>query len=194
MSDNDLGPDSLEQRRQQLTEEIRKHAAGARSERLHPVRVSHAVGCGNALSQLKELLRHGDWDQWVEEQCALSRATANRYMRLASHADRLTRYMTIREAYIAAGIINPRPGAPSSRQFGRDALPTILDDRLCLPARNALKRFEEIVEREPVGEIIEERLNGKTSAAKNRSASQDSRMRDHESTRRGLDLSYSAHN
>jgi len=113
MSINELISDAFEQRRQQLTDEIRQHAAGAQSERLHPVRVSHAVECGRALSQLKELLRHGDWDRWVQEQCALSRSTANRYMRLSSRTDRLTRYMTIREAYVAAGVIHPtRPGQP----------------------------------------------------------------------------------
>jgi len=106
--DNDMAPVDLDQHRQQLTDEIRKYAAGARAERLHPVRVRHAVECGQALVQLKELLRHGDWDRWVEEHCALSRATANRYMRLASRADRLTPYMSIRESYIAAGVINPR--------------------------------------------------------------------------------------
>jgi hypothetical protein len=109
MMTNDLASSALNQRRQHLTREIRKHAEGIRSERLHPVRVKHAVECGKALSQLKELLKHGDWDRWVQEQCALSRATANRYMRLASGAGQLTRYMTIREAYIAAGVIKPRP-------------------------------------------------------------------------------------
>jgi hypothetical protein len=113
MSINDLTPDAFEQHRQHLTELIREHAAGARSKTRHTIRVSHAVQCGNGLSQLKELLRHGDFDRWVEEQCALSHATANRYMRLASHSDRLTRYMGIREAYIAAGVVKPRqPGAP----------------------------------------------------------------------------------
>jgi hypothetical protein len=106
-------PGAAEQRRQLLTGEVRKHAAGARSERLHPARIGHAVECGKALSQLKELLRHGHWDRWLEEQCALSRATASRYMRLASHSGRLTRYITIREAYIAAGVIGPtQPDAP----------------------------------------------------------------------------------
>jgi hypothetical protein len=59
-------------------------------------------------SSLSSGLRHGDWDRWVAERCALSRATANRYMRLASRPDRLTPYVTIREAYLAAGVINPR--------------------------------------------------------------------------------------
>ncbi len=95
-----------DQRRQQLTDTIRQHAAGARSKTRHPIRVGHALECGHALAQLKELLRHGEWDRWLEEQCALSRATANRYMRLAVRADRLTPYMSIREAYLAAGVIN----------------------------------------------------------------------------------------
>ena len=113
MSTNDLAADGFEQRRHLLTDEIRQHAEGSRSERLHPVRLRHAVTCGQALAQLKELLKHGDWDRWVVEQCALSRATANRYMRLASRTDQLTPCMTIREAYIAAGVINPRQtGAP----------------------------------------------------------------------------------
>jgi hypothetical protein len=112
MSSNDFAPDPLGQRRQLLTDEIRQHAVGARSKALHRIRVAHAVECGRALSGLKDLLKHGDWDRWVQDQCALSRSTANRYMRLASHADRLTRYMTIREAYIAAGVINPKQRDP----------------------------------------------------------------------------------
>jgi hypothetical protein len=107
MSNNDLPSDAPE-RRQLLTDEIRKHAAGARSKGLRRIKVGHAVECGHALSQLKQELRHGDWDRWVEEQCGLSRGTANRYMRLASRADRLTPYMSIRAAYIAAGVINAR--------------------------------------------------------------------------------------
>jgi Protein of unknown function (DUF3102) len=114
MTPNQAAPVDLEQRRQFLTDEIRKHAAGARSKTRHPVRVGHAVECGHALSELKQALRHGEWDRWVEEQCGLSRATANRYMRLASQADRLTPYMTIREAYIAAGVINPRQARTQS--------------------------------------------------------------------------------
>ncbi len=110
----DLAPADFDQRRQRLTNEIRTHGDGARTETLHPLRVKHVVACGKALSQLKELLKHGDFDNWVEEQCALSRATANRYMRLASGADRLTRYMTIREAYIAAGVIKPKQRGPKS--------------------------------------------------------------------------------
>jgi hypothetical protein len=41
----------------------------------------------------------------VEQQCGLNRMTADRYIRLASHTDRLEWQMSIREAYIAAGVI-----------------------------------------------------------------------------------------
>src|SRR5258708_26273823 len=99
-------------RRQQLTGKIKKHALGARSDGLHPVRVRHAVACGRALSALKELLGHGRWIRWVEERCGVNRMTANRYMRLAKGRDQVTPSMTIREAYIAAGVITPTvPGA-----------------------------------------------------------------------------------
>jgi hypothetical protein len=109
MITNDIRPSASMQRRQQLTEEVKKHAEGAWSERLHPVRVRHAVECGKALLELKELLGRGGWSQWVEQQCAVNRMTANRYMRLASRSDLLTPYMSIREAYIAAGVITLKP-------------------------------------------------------------------------------------
>jgi hypothetical protein len=64
-------------------------------------------GIADGIDLLKQALRHGEWDRCVEEQFGLSRSTANRCMRLASQEDRLTPYMTIREGYIAAGVINP---------------------------------------------------------------------------------------
>jgi hypothetical protein len=98
-------------RRQQLTEEIRNHACAARTELLHPARVKNAIACGKVLSELRELLGHGEWTAWVEKQCGLNRMTANRYIRLASRTDKLVWHMSIREAYIAAGVITPKaPG------------------------------------------------------------------------------------
>lgn len=108
-------PAASSERRQKLTNEIRKHALGARDEALHPVRVKHAVQCGKALAKLKELLGHGSWNRWVETKCGVNRMTANRYIRLASGADLLTRQMTIREAYIAVGVITPKPRPASKR-------------------------------------------------------------------------------
>jgi Protein of unknown function (DUF3102) len=112
-------PAASSERRQKLTDEIRKQALGARSDGLHPVRVRHAVRCGKALAKLKKLLDHGDWSRWVEERCAVNRMTANRYIRLASRADLLTPDMTIREAYIAVGVITPKPQSGSKRRRER---------------------------------------------------------------------------
>ena len=105
-----LVPTGSDERRWELTRQVREHASGARCERLHPVRVRHAIACGQALIELRGLLGQGGWTRWLEEQCALNRMTASRYMRLASRADRLTPCMTIREAYIAAGIIDAKTG------------------------------------------------------------------------------------
>src|SRR5260370_39574771 len=117
-----LSSDS-DERRQKLTDQIRNHALGARCERLHSVRVGHAVECGKAIAALKELLGHGNWNQWVEERCAVNRMTANRYIRLARRSDLLTPNMTIREAYLAVGIITPKqpgsqgPATPYEREY-----------------------------------------------------------------------------
>ena len=71
--------------------------------------------CGRALVQLKELLRHGDFDRSLAEECGLSRATAHRYMCLSTHTERLTPLMTIREAYLAVGVIKPKEPGKTSR-------------------------------------------------------------------------------
>jgi hypothetical protein len=104
-------------RQRDLTNEVRTHAKGARSESLHQIRVGHAVACGKALLQLRELLGHGNWTRWLEEECRVNRMTANRYMRLASHKGKLKRDMTIREAYLAAGVIAPKQ--PKAQRVGR---------------------------------------------------------------------------
>jgi hypothetical protein len=109
----------FEERRRQLTDQIRKHAAGARQEGLHSVRVKHAVQCGKALLRLKVLLGRGGWGRWVQERCAVNRMTANRYIRLAGRAGLLAPSMSLREAYIAAGVITPtrsirKPSADSA--------------------------------------------------------------------------------
>jgi hypothetical protein len=110
MTTDDLTPADFDQRRRQLTEQIQEYAAGAKSGTLRRIRLGHAIACGHALAELKELLKHGDWVRWVEARCPFSRSTAHRYMRLASGANRVSPRMTIREGYIAAGVINPSIG------------------------------------------------------------------------------------
>jgi hypothetical protein len=94
--------------RQQLLREIKKRAKAARAEKLYGVRLENAMACGRALCQLREVLGHGSWGSFVEDRCGMSRMTANRYMRLASRTKKLDPNMSIREAYIAAGVITPR--------------------------------------------------------------------------------------
>lgn len=95
-------------RLRRLTSEVKRHASGARSEEPHSIRVKHAIACGKALRELKELLGHGQWIGWIQERCELSRMTANRYMRLSGRSDQIKPDMTIREAYIATGVITPK--------------------------------------------------------------------------------------
>ena len=111
MSAETIPLDGRADRRQELTEQIRCHASAARTELLDTVRVRNAVACGKALSELRGLLGHGEWSAWLVNQCGLNRMTANRYIRLASRTDRLVWHMSIREAYIAAGVITPKAGA-----------------------------------------------------------------------------------
>ena len=110
MDSNDLNPVTDAELQQQLADRVQYHAAQARSARIHRLRVAHAVECGQTLLRLKELVGRGHWAGWVQQRCGLSRMTANRYMRLAGQTDKLAPMMSIRGAYLAAGIIRkPRP-------------------------------------------------------------------------------------
>src|SRR5690348_11935182 len=96
-----------------LTEKVRTLASGARSHALRSARVQQAVDCGKALFALKAVVERGCWSQWLEKHCAVNRMTANRYMRLSGRATQVTPRMTLRKAYLAAGVIkrahpNPR--------------------------------------------------------------------------------------
>ena len=110
------GPDSADDRVLALTKAIAAHALGVRSKGLlrYHVRVQHAIECGKALAELKQLLGYGRWGAWVKERCGLNRMTANRYMRLSGRTEKLTRYMTIREAYLAAQVITEKGAGPGA--------------------------------------------------------------------------------
>lgn len=43
--------------------------------------VEHALKVGELLVQAKELVKHGDWEQWVEANCGFTTRTARRYTR-----------------------------------------------------------------------------------------------------------------
>ncbi len=45
--------------------------------------ISHAVRCGELLADLKKNLPHGQFQNWIKQNCAFSYSTANRYIRAA---------------------------------------------------------------------------------------------------------------
>jgi hypothetical protein len=42
-----------------------------------------ALAAGNALIEAKELVRHGEWRDWLKANCSMSTRTAQRYMQMA---------------------------------------------------------------------------------------------------------------
>jgi len=58
--------------------------------------------CGQALNKAKDMMLHGDWLGWLQENCSVSHATATRYMRAAR--SQLTG-ASIRKLYLAADIL-----------------------------------------------------------------------------------------
>jgi hypothetical protein len=84
-------------------------------------------------------------------------------------------------------------GAPSPRCFCGDALPTVPQNCLRLLARDALECFQEIIEREPVREVIEQCLNWQARPAKDRRASQDAGIGKYQSAGGSFDFRDSTH-
>jgi hypothetical protein len=78
----------------------------------------NAMKAGDALIEAKELVKHGEWLDWLRENCELSERTASRYMQLARHREGIeiksatVADLTIRGAL--AEVVEPRwPDAPS---------------------------------------------------------------------------------
>ena len=81
--------------------------------------VTKAVECGHLLNQQKESLKHGGWLNWLDDNVPqISEWTARRYMALAkrAHVPDLNDAATVRQAYLATGIIptpaGKEPAAP----------------------------------------------------------------------------------
>ena len=69
-----------------------------------------AIEIGAYLNEAKRRAEKGKWGDWREKHCrALSKATAYRYMDLARKVSHVRRGMTIRQAYIACGILPDEP-------------------------------------------------------------------------------------
>jgi len=66
--------------------------------------VEHAIRCGQLLIEKKETVQHGEWQQWVSDNCEFSERQAQRYIRaakttLTSDLDRDERLALSRELW-----------------------------------------------------------------------------------------------
>lgn len=70
--------------------------------------ITEVLLCGKALSEAKALVGHGGWLKWLKKNCkGVSARTAQKYMKLSNtnHGSDLIGAFSVRQAYIAAGII-----------------------------------------------------------------------------------------
>lgn len=59
--------------------------------------VEHAIRCGQMLMQKKASLRHGEFEQWVTQNCEFSDRQARRYMQAAEKTDTRVRFDSLRQ-------------------------------------------------------------------------------------------------
>lgn len=57
--------------------------------------LSHARAAGELLIEAKSLLKHGEWGNWLAENVAFTKRTAQSYMRLARNWESLSKNETI---------------------------------------------------------------------------------------------------
>jgi hypothetical protein len=100
-----LAPQILETYREsnRLADEAKGYASEA---------VAKAVQCGQLLLQQKAALQHGTWLDWLATNLSeINERTARRYMALANrtHVTDLNDAASVRQAYLATGIIPPSP-------------------------------------------------------------------------------------
>lgn len=74
--------------------------------------IAKALECGQLLLQQKAALKHGGWLEWLAANCPkICERTARRYMGVAkrTHVADLNDATTLRQAYLACGIIQEKP-------------------------------------------------------------------------------------
>lgn len=79
--------------------------------------VAKAIECGQLLLQQKAALKHGGWLDWLDTNLSeINERTARRYMALAkrTHVTDLNDASTVRQAYLATGIIPTAPEKEST--------------------------------------------------------------------------------
>jgi hypothetical protein len=106
--------------------------------------VNDALLCGKKLNEVKAKLKHGEWLPWLHENCPeISEDKSERYRALANsaHDRNLNDCATLRQAYIACGILPD----PPARAANGDPVPVWLR---CTSRLNELVEKLEQQERE----------------------------------------------
>lgn len=79
--------------------------------------IDAAIRAGTYLNEVKRTVKHGGFLKWLEANCSgICEKTAENYMRLANpnHVTDLTDCSSLRQAYIATGIIKKTKDAPAT--------------------------------------------------------------------------------
>lgn len=133
--------------------------------------LTSAFHAGGLLNKAKANMDHGEWSQWLKDNCQLTERTAQRYMRLADNRQMLEAEMKSKSATVAdftlrqaERLITARPGSkPGSKSAPEDAKaiggndPAVavaaLEDKY-LDALQTLKRNDHDKAREVVRAIL----------------------------------------
>jgi Protein of unknown function (DUF3102) len=86
--------------------------------------IKKVIECGQYLIEAKQAVGYGNFRSWLDSHVTtLSSETANRYMRLASTPpEQLKDAYSIRQAYIAAGILDKPGNAPAGQNHDPDGI------------------------------------------------------------------------
>lgn len=94
--------------------------------------IEHAIECGRRLIEARKLVGHGEWLPWIEQNLRVGPRQAQRFMRLASHADELPNASTKSHLSIEEGLALLSGQADlSAFEFLRDRL-RLIDPRIRL--------------------------------------------------------------
>lgn len=93
-------------------------------EALRKKAIENAIACGQRLIEAKEAVGHGHWEKWFAKNFRdyISKKTAQNYMRLCNanrqHVADLYKAPSLRQAYVAAGVISESLGdAPDEEWY-----------------------------------------------------------------------------
>lgn len=109
-----------------------------------------AIEAGQLLIEAKSLVQHGQWEQWLTDNCQVAPRTAQAYMRLAKHIPEL-------------------PDAKAQRVADlplREAIKAITTDPTEPPRQHGVKQIANRDERERVAKVCRTAASGANEAAR----------------------------